>query len=291
MPREEISLPTPSDLGAAASPPIRRAQRSGDALARKPQFEWLARAGLVARGVVYALIGGLAFALALGEGGKATNQQGALRTIAGQPFGEVLLIAIAVGLAGYALWRIVRAALGHGPEQSDSGMERIAGLASGIAYAALCVTAVKIVVGAGGGERSGHPDQAAAGVLGWTGGRWLVGIAGLVLLGVAADQAYKGIKRTFLEQSKTEQMTAEVKRAFTALGVFGHLARTVVFALMGYFLIRAAIDFRASEAVGLDGAIAKIAHLSYGPVLLGIVAAGLIGFGLYSLADARYRRV
>jgi hypothetical protein len=285
-------LSIPSELGAASAP-IRHAQRGGDSLARKPQFEWLARFGLVARGVVYGLVGALAFALALGEGGKATNQQGALRTIAGQPFGELLLIAIAVGLAGDALWRIVRAAIGHGPEQSDSTMDRIAGFASGIAYAALCVTAVKIVIviGAGGGERSGHPDHAAAGVLGWTGGRWLVALAGVVLLGVAADQAHKGIKRTFLEKSKTEQMSESVKRAFTALGVFGHLARTVVFGLMGYFLIRAAIDFRASEAVGLDGAIAKLAHLSYGPVLLGIVAAGLIGFGLYSLADARYRKI
>jgi hypothetical protein len=282
-------LSIPSDLHRAAT--MRSARHSGDTLARQPQFEWLARFGLVARGIVYALVGGLAFALALGAGGKATNQQGALRTIAGQPFGTVLLVAIAIGLGGYALWRLVRAAIGHGPEQSDDAKDRIAGFGSGIAYAALCVTAVKIVIGAGGGQRSGHPDHAAAGVLGWTGGPWLVGLAGAVLLGVAADQAYKGIRRTFLEKSKTEQMTPEVKRVFTALGVFGHLARTVVFGLMGYFLIRAAIDFDAKEAVGLDGAIAKIAHLSYGPVLLGIVAAGLIGFGLYSLADARYRRI
>jgi hypothetical protein len=86
-------------------------------------------------------------------------------------------------------------------------------------------------------------------------------------------------------------MTAEVKRAFTVLGVVGHVSRGVVFGLVGWFLLRAAIDFDPDTAVGLDGALAKLAHASYGPLLLGIVAAGLVAFGCYSLADARYRRV
>src|SRR5215217_361141 len=276
---------------SASGAPVRQAQAKGDDVARKPQFEWLARAGLVARGVIYAIIGVLAVKLALGDGGKTTNQKGALNTIAQQPFGKALLILMAIGLAGYAIWRLVRAAIGHGPEATDDTKERVAGLASGIAYAGPCVTAVSILIGSGGGGSGGSPDKATGGLLDWPGGQVLVAIAGLVMVGVGLEQGYKGIKKKFLEKSKTEQMSESVQRGFTALGVFGHLARMVVFALVGYFLIRAALDYDPDKAVGLDGALATLGQASYGPILLGIVAAGLIGFAAYSMADARYRRV
>jgi len=252
-------------------------------------FAWLARAGLVSRGVVYGIIGVLALKLALGDGGKATNQQGALKNLARQPFGTTLLVLMAIGLAGYAMWRFTRAARGRGREQSDSTADRVAAFASGIAYTILCVTAVKILIGASTG--SGTPKKATGGVLAWSGGPVLVGIAGVVLIGVAGYQAYKGAKRTFLKDSKTEQMSPNVKRMFTALGVFGHFARAVVFTLVGYGLIRAAFDYDPKKAVGLDGALRKLAHATYGPWLLGLVAIGLIGFAAYSIADARFRRV
>lgn len=269
--------------------PAGGARAQGERVARAPQFEWLARAGLAARGVVYAVIGVLALKLAVGSGGKATNQQGALKEIADRPFGKTLLVVVAVGLAGYALWRLVRAAIGHGHEQHDSGLDRVSGLASGVAYAILCVTAIKILTGARTG--SGTPQKATGGVLDWTLGPWLVGIAGAVLIGVAAYQAHKGVTEKFLDDSKTEQMSARVERAFTALGVVGHLARAVVFTLVGYGLIKAAVAYDPHKAVGLDGALRKLAQASYGPWLLGLVAAGLIAFAAYSAADARYRRV
>jgi hypothetical protein len=275
---------------SAGRMPVRQAQAKGDDVARSPQFEWLARAGLVARGVIYAIIGVLAIKVALGEGGKTTSQQGALETIVRQPFGKALLILMAIGLAGYATWRLVRAAIGHGPEASDDTKERIDGLASGIGYLLLFITAVSILIGSGGGG-SGGPDKATGGVLGWPGGQFLVGIAGLVIIGVGLQQGYKGIAKKFCENSKTEQMSESVKKSFTALGVFGHLARMVVFMLMGYFLLRAAIDYDPDKAIGLDGALAKLRDASYGPFLLGVVAAGLIGFAAYSTADARYRKV
>jgi hypothetical protein len=268
-----------------------QAGRHGERAARSPQLGWLARAGLVARGAVYVIIGVLAVELALGEGGKATNQQGALHTIAKQPFGKVLVILMAIGLAGYAIWRLLRAAIGHGAEgDRDDAKDRISGLVSGIVYAALCVTAIGIVAGSGGGS-SGHPDNAAGGVLGWPAGPWLVGLAGVILIGVGLDQGRKGYKREFLEDSRTGHMSHGVRKAFTGLGVFGHLSRMVVFALIGWFLIRAAVDYDPHKAVGLDGALAKLGDSSFGPVLLGLVALGLLGFGVYSVADARYRRV
>ena len=128
-------------------------------------------------------------------------------------------------------------------------------------------------------------------MFGWPAGTWLVGIAGAVLIGVGLFQGYRGISRDFLKDSKTEEMSPHVRRWIEWIGTFGHLARMVVFGLVGVFLIKAAIDYNPNQAVGLDGALAKLANASYGPFLLGLVAAGLIAFGIYSLCDARYRRL
>jgi hypothetical protein len=252
---------------------------------------WLARAGLIARGVSYGIIGILALKLAVGSGGAATNQRGALKTIAQQPFGQALLIAMALGLAGYAIWRLVRAGIGHGTREKDGTAERLAGLASGIAYAALCITAIKILVGASTSGGANSPQKTTAGVLAWTGGTLIVEIVGVVLIGVGVYQGYKGISKKFLGDSKVHQMSREVKRAFTAVGVFGHLGRMVVFALVGYALIKAGLNYDPHRAIGLDGALNELAHHADGPLLLGVVALGLIGFALYSIADARYRKI
>lgn len=278
-----------TDVGTGAQDLGDKAKRGGEELAHAKTLGWLARAGLVARGVVYGIIGVLALKLALGDGGKATDQEGALQTIAHQSFGELLLVLVAIGLGGYSLWRLIRAAVGHGAEQRDSGFDRISALDSGIAYGLLCVAAIGILTSSGGG--SGSTKQTTSGVLGWTGGTWLVGAAGAILIGVALYQAYKGLGRKFLEDAKTGEMSEGVEKAYTALGVFGIVARAVVFALIGYGLLKAAIDYNPKEAIGLDGALRELAHASYGPALLGLVAAGLIGFGLYSIVDARYRKV
>ena len=281
-----------ASVGTTGRRTARQAEAAGEDVARSKHLERLARAGLVARGVVYGLIGILAIKVAFGSGGETTDQQGALKTIAGQPFGKVLLVLVAIGLAGYALWRLVRAAIGHGPETGeDDAKDRISGVVSGIAYGALCFTAVKILIGSSSSSSSSKTEKATGGVLDWPLGRYLVIVAGLVVLGVAVDQALKGIKQKFLEDSKTEQMSPGVDQAFTAVGVVGHLARAVVFALIGWFVVKAAIDYDPDKAVGLDQALAKLSSSALGPVVLGIVAAGLIAFACYSVLDARYRRV
>jgi hypothetical protein len=277
--------------GAAGADPVGAAKAQGEQVSRSRGLEWFARAGLAARGVIYAIIGILAIEVALGDSsGSTTNQQGALKEIAQQPFGEVLLIVTAVGLAGYAIWRLIRAIIGHGVETGDdSAFDRVGGLVSGITYGALCVTAISII--AGSGSSSGGASSSTGGVLGWPGGTWIVGIVGLIVIGVGLEQAYKGISEKFLEKSKTNAMSEGTRKAFTAIGTFGYVARAVVFVLIGYFLVKAAIDFDPKAAVSLDGALSTLAQASYGPILLGIVAAGLLGFGLYSFADARYRKV
>ncbi len=132
-------------------------ENAGAGFVQTPAFEWLSRAGFVARGAVYAIIGILAFKLAIGHGGKLTNQQGAMRTLAHQPFGKYLLTLLAIGLAGYAMWRLFRAALGRGPEGADKGFDRLAALGSGLAYGAMCVLAVEILLGAGSSAAAHRP--------------------------------------------------------------------------------------------------------------------------------------
>ena len=270
----------------ASSPPA-----SARRLTRRPELEWLARAGLVARGVVYGVVGTLALGLALGVGGKTASQRGALQTLAHEPLGGALVLVLAVGLAAYAAWRLVTAAVGDAAGDEDGLADRLAALAGGIAYLVVCITAVKILVGAPTAGGANNPKHEAAGVLGWPAGPELVGIAGLVLIGVGIGQGFVGVARRFVEHSRTEEMSPAVERGFTALGVTGYLARMVVFGLIGYGLVRAAIAYDPRHAVGLDGALANLQHAGGGPALLGVVAAGLLAFALYSIADARYRKL
>ena len=249
----------------------------------------LARLGLIARGVVYGVVGVLALKLALGAGGKTASQTGALQTIAGQTFGGPLLIALAIGLAAYATWRLIEGVAGSRPGEGGVAQRRISAIGSAVAYAALCYVAVEIVVGSQ--KTGGGSPHAAAGVLGWPGGSVIVGITGVVVIGIGGYQAYKGVASKFLDDSDIERMGPYGRTAFTALGVVGHVARAVTFALIGYGLLKAALDYSARSAIGLDGALQKLAHASDGPLLLGIVAAGFIAFALYSIADSRYHKV
>jgi hypothetical protein len=268
---------------------VGRARSTGEGFVNSRAFAILSRAGFVARAFVYGIIGVLAFGVAIGAGGKITNQQGAFRTIEQHSFGHVLLTLLAIGLGGYALWRLFRAALGHGPEGADRGVERLGALGSGIAYAVLCAVAVQILTGPG--TSGGGAKKTAGDVFSWPAGRWLVGVAGVIFAGVAIYQFIRGVKRKFLDDSKTERMAPTFKRWFTIFGTIGHVARAIVFGLIAIFLIKAAYDYKANEAIGLDGALGKLYDVSGGPLLLGAVALGLIAFGCFSLVEARYRRI
>jgi hypothetical protein len=268
---------------------VRRARSAGERFVNTRTFEILSRAGFVARALIYGIIGLLAFDLVIGHGGKITNQQGALRTVEQRSFGHLLLALLAVGLGGYALWRLLRAALGHGREGADSGIERIGAFGSGIVYALMCVVAIQILTGPG--TSGGSAKKTASDVFGWPGGRWLVGAFGLVLAGVAIYQFIRGVRQKFLDDSKTEQMPQVVETWFTIFGTIGHVARAVIFGIVAVFLVKASYDYKANEAIGLDGALAKLYNGAYGSWLLGAVAAGLIVFACFSLVEARYRRI
>jgi hypothetical protein len=128
-------------------------------------------------------------------------------------------------------------------------------------------------------------------VLDWPGGRWIVGAVGLCLIGAGIWNLYRGATKKFEDKWRIGEMNRLERKWGGRAGVAGHLARAVVFSLIGIFVIKAAIDFDPRNAIGLDGALQKLAAASYGPYLLGLTATGLLCYGLYGLVDARYRDV
>lgn len=264
---------------------------------RSRPFRVLVRIGFVARAVTYGVIGGIALALALGAGSAPAtpNQQGALAFIAGAPLGRVALVVVCVGLLAYALWKLGQALFGRGPEGAGSSepKDRISNAAGGVVYVGFFVVAVRILFkGSGGsGGGSGDPAHTTAGVLGWPGGPVIVGIAGGVFIAICLYQIYDAFRGGFAEDVKTGEMSTGQRRMFMAIGRVGLSARSLVFGIVGYFLLRAAISYNAHDAVGVDGVLARVHREPFGTLLLALVAVGLLVFACYSLFEARYRRL
>jgi hypothetical protein len=250
----------------------------------------LGRAGFVGKGALYAILAVIAIKVAAGEGGRTEDQRGALSALADEPFGLFLLVLLALGLAAYALWRLVEVVLGVRGEAgaSDYG-ERAASLVRAIAYGTLSVFAWIVVAG----DRTSGTSESkeTATVLDWPGGVALVTAVGIVVLGVAAYQAYAAATQAFLKKLRLGEASEGERRAATWIGTAGHAARAVVFGLIGVFLVKAALEYDPKEAVGIDGALREVAAQPYGRYLLGLVAAGLLLFGVYCLIEARFRRV
>lgn len=278
----------------APADPAGEARRQTESAERSRPFRWLVRAGFVARGITYGVIGALTLAIALGAGtmGTAPNQQGALELIASDAPGRIALVVIAAGLLAYALWKLTQGVFGRGPEGGGSSKvkDRIANAAGGVVYIAFFVVAIRVLTG-GSGNSSSAPKQAAAGVLGWPGGPVIVGICGAGLIAISLYQLYDAVRGGFADDSKTERMSRGERRVFMTLGHVGLTARALVFAVVGYFLLRAAIDFDANSAVGVDGALARLHHEPLGPWILGLIAVGLLIFAAFSLLEARHRRL
>jgi hypothetical protein len=256
----------------------------------------LARAGLVAKGISFGIVGALALKLALGDGGKATSRQGALQALAKQSFGKVALVLLAVGFAAYAAWRFVQA-FAEREESSDKGAakkwtKRAGYVGRGLIYAGLTYSTIKILTGSGGGgSQNQKAHKTAATVLSWPGGTWIVGLVGAAIVAAGLWNLYRGVSRKFEDGWRTGEMSARARKWGSRAGLAGHVARGVVFGLIGIFVFKAAIDYKPKDAIGLDGALQKLAHASYGPYLLALTGAGLICYGLFCLVDARYRDV
>jgi Domain of Unknown Function (DUF1206) len=270
-----------------------RAEQTARGAAAHPWVEKLARFGIASKGVVYAIAGILATGTALGVGGKITDTTGVLQTIVTQPFGKFLLSLIAIGLIGYVIWRFVQAITDPENKGRDAkGIAQRVGYAlNGVIYAGLAFTAVKLALGTGGAGNSNASQDWTARLLAQPFGQWLVGMVGVFILGTGFYQLYEAYKAKFRRELRWGEMSQTERTWVTRLGRFGLAARGIVFGVTGLFFIIAARQSDPTEVRGLGGVLAAIAQQPYGPWLLGLVALGLIAYGIYMLVQARYRRV
>lgn len=249
--------------------------------------EPIARVGLAARGAVYVTVGMLAAASALGYGGRATGPDGAVRAIGRVDRTGVLLLAL--GLVGYAIWRFAQAIL----DLDDRGKslrglaDRAADIISGIGHFGLALTAGGYGLTSGGSSL--RASVARRLVEPW--GPWTVGLAGAVVIGIGVWQFVSAWRLKFEKHLRLRRMTVSAQRWSRRVGRFGLAARGVTLLVIGYFLIRAARDMNAREVRDLGGALRTLQQQENGAWLLGIVALGLVSYGLQCFVDARYRRI
>ncbi|WP_018502852.1 DUF1206 domain-containing protein [Parafrankia discariae] len=277
--------------------PERAAASAGGANARRARdskaVDLTARLGFAARGLVYILIGIIALQIAFGGSGERANRQGALREISDKPFGTAVLVLLVIGFIGYALWRLLEAAVGHREESDEKkrAAKRVVSGIRGVIYLVIAGSTVAFLTSGGSGSGSGEPAPYTARVMGNSGGRWLVGAVGLIVVGAGIGMIVKGVLTKFEEKLRSGEMSPALRAATKRIGQAGYIARGVVFGLAGVFVVKAAVEFDPDEAKGFDGTLRTIADQAYGQVLLVLCAVGLVLFGAYSFIEARYRRL
>ncbi|HKV84353.1 MAG TPA: DUF1206 domain-containing protein [Ktedonobacterales bacterium] len=273
----------------------REAKQAARHTARSPIAQFLARLGYAAKGLVYFLLGVLTLEAVFGKHAASTDRNDVIRAIHNHAFGSVILAVIAVGLFGYALWCLALAIFdmdGYGTN-AKGVFTRIGYAVVGLSYIGLALAAAKLDSGSGNGGKSTNTNAHdwTARLLAHSWGVAVVIIAGLVVLGVAAALAQQAYKAAFMRTMQSGQMSQTVRKAVKFTGRLGLSALSVVFAIIGLFLIVAAAHRNPNQAKGLGGALQELINQPFGHALLFVVALGVIAYGLYSFAEARYRRI
>ena len=253
----------------------------------------LARWGLASKGLLYTALGVLAINVAQGDAssGSATPRN-AIELVASQPFGQVLLGILTFGLFALAIWHLLMAATGD-PVEGSQTSERAKCAVKAVAYAATAITALAVFTREplSGGSGSGGEQRAAAEIMSWPGGPWLVALLGAAAVGLGLYQlrehAWQG---RFMKRLAASRMHGHVHDAVERAGRIGYAARAIVFVIVGVFFGVAAVRQNPNEAVGLSGALQVLAGQSWGPIVLWVVAIGLFLYGCFCFAEAKYRR-
>jgi hypothetical protein len=275
---------------------VDRAEQDTRRVAQR-EHRWLVplgRAGYAANGLVYIVVGCLAAQAALGVGGETTDAGGALGHILEAPFGRFALGSVGIGLAGYALWRLLQAIA----DTEDKGesvrgiVERIGLAIAGISYAGLALSALTMALGQGSqpNQEQAAQDRTAL-LMSQPFGPWLVGAAGLIVVVLAVAQFFQAYRGSFTQKLREQEMTDKERQWAQAAGRLGYSSRGVAFGVIGMFLLIAGVQARPDQARGLGGALATLSAQPFGPWLLGVVAIGLVAYGFHMLIAARYRRM
>ncbi len=279
-----------SSAGGAAPDVASTTERVG----RSRWLGRIGRVGLAAKGISYALVAVMATLLAVGVGARATDREGALEVVARESYGRLLILGLALGFAAYAVWRLAQAVFDRADEGTDGKgiAKRVGYLARAVLYGGLAVTALTLLDGTGSdSSETQETRRTTAEALSWPGGQWLVGAVGVGLLAAAGFNGYRALTQKFEQKWYVDDLSEQTQRFVAGMSSIGLLARFVVFGLIGLFVVKAAYQYDAKEAIGLDGALRKVADGAYGGVLLGGIAAGLFCYALFCLVEARYRRV
>lgn len=269
----------------------RDAQATAGKAKNSKALEALARAGFIGYGIVHLLFAWLALQIAFGRAGDDGDQSGALRTLAEQPMGKFLVIAICVGMAAMAIWQALEAAVGHTESSGTSRIvERVTSAVRTVVYAYFAWTAFKVFSNAN--SSSADSQEALTGkLMESTGGRWLVGLAGLVLAGVGVGLVIYGVLKKFERHLETGRMSPGTRKVTQRLGVAGYVAKGVAYGVSGLLIVIAAINYDPDRSRGLDGALHTLREQPYGMFLLIAVALGIASFGVYCFAQSKYRKV
>lgn len=268
------------------------AEASAARAANSKVLEALTRAGFIGYGVVHLLFAWLALQIAFGRPAGEGDQSGALRTLAGQPLGRFLVAAIAVGMLAMTLWQVLEAAAGH---LVDTGrrrvVERLASAGRAIVYGYIAWTAFQVFSGADKSSAAEKQEGLSAQLMRGTGGRWLVGLAGLALAALGIGLVVYGLKKKFQRRLHTERMSPAVRELSRRLGMAGYSAKGIAFGVTGALIVVAALTYDPGKARGLDAALRTLREQSYGQLLLTVIALGIAAFGVFCFVQSRYRKV
>ncbi|CAN5908512.1 DUF1206 domain-containing protein [soil metagenome] len=259
-------------------------------------FVRFAKAGLVAKGIVYCLVGLLAFMAAFEIGNsssQSSSRSGVFRFVLEQPFGQILLALIAVGLACYTGWRILEAVndTSHKGSGAKGIAARIGYLFSGLIYGGLAYSAGRLVLGGGGGSGGDMRQTFAREMLQQPFGQWLVGAVALGTIGMGVYQMYRGLSGKYKKKVRNAGLSSDIERTIIKAGKAGYVARGMVWMIIGYLLLQAALKANANEAGGSSRAFAWLESTAYGSILLGVVALGLICYGVFMFMRAKYQPI
>ena len=275
-------------------PHMTSAQRSAQQAGSSETARKVVLAGWAAKGVVYLALAYLVLQMAFGSATEEASTTGALQKIAESAPGKITLVVLGVGLLAFAVGRVLEVTTLARPEIDGKDKAQAAVLA--LVYASLAFTAFSIVGLAGSsssssGGGSSTEQQGSSFLFGLPGGRYLVGLVGLIVIAVGVNAALKGVRQDFLPTLRTGEMSSSIRKATTRLGTAAYVTKGAILALVGYFFVQAAVTYDPQEARGLDAALREVAQQSWGQVALIAIAIGLLAYAGFAFLESRYRKV
>jgi hypothetical protein len=269
---------------------IERAVRNGESW-----IERFARVGFFAIGIVYLIAGALTAMAALSDRTGTADRRDVLAFIMEKPFGSIALVLMAVGLAGYAFWRITSGIVDSDRRGTEPmGLaKRAAAIISGIVYAGLMIQIVRLIMrgSTGSGSDEAEAAQSTSRVMELPFGRVLVGLTGITLLAVGLYQLSLAWKAKLSRRLDLSRMSSSARPTVVAIARFGIAARGIVFAIVGVSLVVAAVRYDPNAAHGMSGALLEIAQQPFGHLLLAVIAIGLAAFGVFAIVNGMYRKI